>query len=218
MNDIEIRFAELKDVEKIMELYETALEPCSNKAEREFLREKIIHHILHPSSHILTAWVGEDLASFLIYVSDEKAFSNYLKSPKVLLRTLFRIILGFYGFNPFPVLKLFKRFLSRTSERVKTSSGEILQFPNAYMPAIATSAQFRGKGIAKTLMLKAIEHLKRLGHKEFASLVHLDNQIGISVHKRLGFEQKTIIWRFEKPLILFVKNLEEGDDLADNRT
>jgi predicted N-acetyltransferase YhbS len=40
MNDIEIRFAELKDVEKIMELYETALEPCSNKAEREFLREK----------------------------------------------------------------------------------------------------------------------------------------------------------------------------------
>lgn len=209
MEEIQLRYAELKDLEKILALYLSALEPASNKAEEEFLREKIRLHLLHPSSHVLTAWVNERLAGFFIYVGNERMFTRYIKSPGILLRTLGRMLLGFYGLNPLNILRLFKRFLDRARTTTKTPQGEEICLPNAYIPAFAVASEYRGRGIGSLMMRKALEHLKSIGVEEVGSFVHLDNEISLHMHEKLGFTRHAMVWRFNEPLILLIKKLDE---------
>lgn len=209
MEEIQLRYAGLKDLGEIVALYLSALEPASNKAEEEFFREKIRLHLLHPSSHVLTAWVNERLAGFLIYVEDERTFTRYIKNLRILLRTLGRMLLGFYGLNPLNILRLFKRFLDRARTTTKTPQGEEICLPNASFHALAVAPKYRGRSIGSLLMRKALEHLNSIGVEEVGSFVHLDNDISLHMHEKLGFTRHAIVWRFNEPLILLIKKLDE---------
>lgn len=73
---------------------------------------------------------------------------------------------------------------------------------------IATSPDFRGKGIASELLNKSLEELKEKGYKHLFAIVTtspLTNNASIAFHEKMGFKKVCIT----KPIDLFsLKNYE----------
>lgn len=60
------------------------------------------------------------------------------------------------------------------------------QSNRAYIPLCGVNKEFRGKGIAKSLMEKAILIVKKAGYHTLA--IHSNNPIAINLYKKLGFK------------------------------
>jgi RimJ/RimL family protein N-acetyltransferase len=212
INEIRIRFAELRDVEKIVSLYDIALEKLDSKAKREFIREKIRLHILSPFSHILTAWNNNEVVAFVMYTTNEKEFANFTKRPRVLLRAFLRFLIGAYGFNPRLLFKLFLRFFVRAKQK---TGKENLPFttPPAYLSAYATHPAWRGKGIASACLRKMLRHLEEIGVKGVWAEVHHLNAASLHTLAKLGFKEQGIFRHtLGGHLVVMVKSFSEGGE------
>jgi|GEM_PF-3586365 len=209
MNPLEFRFAEINDIDAIVELYNIALQPLSSKAEREYIREKIRLHILGPGSGALTAWYGRQLIGFLLYVKDEDVFARYIKSLPILLRVLIRLICGFYGFNLFAIYQLFQQWRTKAERRLSENASEPrLKLPSSYLTAYATHPKWRGQGIGSRLVQIFLDELKREGRKEVYTWVLVSNQPSLHLLvNKFGFEKRGVVRRFGEDNYLLVKKL-----------
>jgi GNAT superfamily N-acetyltransferase len=199
--NLEIRFASMEDVEKILELSDIALERLSSKSKKEFTRELIRLHIFSPYSHILTAWYGEKLVAFIMYTTDNIAFNRFIKGPLVLIRILFRLIIGAYSYNPrelfsfFRERSLFKRFVffQKNKKEDEQERENNLEYPPACLTAYATHPSWRGRGIATTLVQMMLEHLRKEGVNGIYAKVHHSNFPSLHTLSKLGFYKKGTI-------------------------
>lgn len=196
---MEIRFATLKDVDAILQLYDISLEKLSNKAKREFIREKIRQHILSPFSDILIAVETAQVVAFSMFTIDEKAFARYIRRPAVLLRVMCRLMTGRYGCNIKEILQTFKRAPARKRMdevvNAHTSGGmnEAFCAPKAYLSAYATHPDYRGRGIASSLLKEMLSHLKEQGVERVWAEVHHLNKRSLHTLSKLGFQTAGMI-------------------------
>jgi GNAT superfamily N-acetyltransferase len=189
MEEIQIKEGKLEEIEKIINMpgNDILFETPKSKAEIEFVREKLKLHILHPASRVLTAWLEDTLVGFLIYTRDERKFKAFIKKPRILLRTALKIAFGFYGYNPFQLLRLFKRFLKRSSQLPVEGA---FPLPNAFLVAYATHLNWRQRGIASRLIAHFLQEAKANGVKEVGAWVGTENVASLRTLQKFGFEIK----------------------------
>lgn len=191
MEGLQIRKATVADIPAILAMPGNALDHAifGNKAKKGFAADKLYYHISHPSSSVLTAWIKGQLVAFLIYTIDEKSFIRFIEAPTTLLGTVVKLLRGFYGYNPFSLFQLAKRYFYRISLSVSKASKAKIKEPISFLAHYAVHSEWRGKGIAYILIEKFLEDLKEREVEEVGTLVPKWNQISLHILvEKFGFE------------------------------
>jgi len=73
------------------------------------------------------------------------------------------------------------------------SIGKYKQHKAYYIFNVCAKSEFRGQGLAKSIMITMLNNLINKGYKEFLLEVLPDNSIAYSLYKSLGFEKVSVI-------------------------
>ncbi len=121
-------------------------------------------------------------------------------------------VVHYLGYDPMSLESfrpVYQRLLHDKNFFVYEVSGDIAGFYNAsrhfgrtnhvaHLGSLAVAPQLQGRGVAREMVLSAIEELKTSGVKRIQVIVESDNPRAISFYKRLGFKIEGTLRKFYK--------------------
>ncbi|RLF88826.1 ribosomal-protein-alanine N-acetyltransferase [Thermococci archaeon] len=85
-----------------------------------------------------------------------------------------------------------------------------------HVVAIAVDPEYRGRGIGKSLVLRAMKILREKGSRRVRLEVRVSNEVAISLYKSLGFEIEGVIRRYymdgEDAYLMYKYFEDEGEE------
>ena len=121
-------------------------------------------------------------------------------------------VVPFLGYDPMPLADfrpIFEELVASRSFHVYEVDGRVAGFYRAtrypgrvrHVACLATLAvdpALHGRGIARAMVLDAIERLRAEGVKRIELYAEADNAAGLRFYRKLGFEREGVLRRFYK--------------------
>lgn len=206
-SDIKFAYAKEEDISKIALMHMD--KKVSGGPEDEmvnFYRDKIDFLFVDKNNRILVAKKEEVLAGFIIFAKNASQFDKSIWGLSGLKKWIANFIKGRYGFSKSLLNKCLNIFRYKLS--VKKTDGFTSALPCAKIIAIIVDDKFRGMGIGKGLIEKAVEELKNDGIGLLSVTALPKNSAAVHLYKGLGFKDAGFVWESTGKNAILVRELK----------